>query len=129
MLGWDRFRSHNKRAGTSYAKLVCLHPVGSAGHVVRSGLSGARNVDTLFSFPFGPSVDPTKTYWETLHQICVFASGGIYGSCSAFWCVEGTKRDTLFVIPGWVRHRSHKKCVGTCYANLCFCIRWDLRVT
>jgi hypothetical protein len=27
---------------------VFLHPVGSAGHVVNSGASGVRNVDTLF---------------------------------------------------------------------------------
>jgi hypothetical protein len=27
---------------------VFLHPVGSAGHVVYSGASGARNVDALF---------------------------------------------------------------------------------
>jgi hypothetical protein len=29
-------------------KLVFLHPVGSAGHVVHSGASGAQNIDTLF---------------------------------------------------------------------------------
>jgi hypothetical protein len=37
MLGWDR-----------YAKLVFWYPVGSACHVVHSGASGERNVDTLF---------------------------------------------------------------------------------
>jgi hypothetical protein len=39
---------HQKRAGTCYAELVFLHPVGSAVHVMHSGASEARNVDALF---------------------------------------------------------------------------------
>jgi hypothetical protein len=34
---------------------MCLHPVGSAGHIVHFGASGARNVDDLFSCSGGPS--------------------------------------------------------------------------
>jgi hypothetical protein len=34
------------------AELVSLHPVGSAGHVVHSGVSGARNISAQF-FTFG----------------------------------------------------------------------------
>jgi hypothetical protein len=37
-----------KSKGRHYAELVFLHPVGSAGHVVHSGASEARNIDTLF---------------------------------------------------------------------------------
>jgi hypothetical protein len=36
------------RTATRYAKLVFLHPMGYAGHVVHSGASGAPNVDALF---------------------------------------------------------------------------------
>jgi hypothetical protein len=37
-----------KRTGTRYAELVFLLPVGSMGHVVHCGTSGARNIDALF---------------------------------------------------------------------------------
>jgi hypothetical protein len=48
MHRWDLYGFHKKRIGTQYAKLVFLHPVGSTGHIVNSGASGARNVITLF---------------------------------------------------------------------------------
>jgi hypothetical protein len=48
MLGLDRYRYHEKPAGTHNAKLVFVHPVRSVGHVGHSGASGLRNVDALF---------------------------------------------------------------------------------
>jgi hypothetical protein len=33
---------------TRYAELVFLHPVGSAGHIVHSGVAGEENVNALF---------------------------------------------------------------------------------
>jgi hypothetical protein len=47
MLGWGRYGFHKRHTGRRYAKLVFLYPVGSVGHVVLSGVSGAENVDTL----------------------------------------------------------------------------------
>jgi hypothetical protein len=41
-------RIPQKRVGTPYVELVFLHPVGSSGHIVHSGPSGAQNVNTLF---------------------------------------------------------------------------------
>jgi hypothetical protein len=46
--GGDWYGFHKKRDGTHYGKLVFLHPVGSVGHVVHLGASGAPNVNALF---------------------------------------------------------------------------------
>jgi hypothetical protein len=48
MLKWALCGFHKKHGGTRFAELVFLHQVGSAGHVVHSGASEARNVDALF---------------------------------------------------------------------------------
>jgi hypothetical protein len=48
MLGWAWRGFNKKRAGTRYTNLLFLHPVGSEGHVVYFGASGARIVDELF---------------------------------------------------------------------------------
>jgi hypothetical protein len=48
LLGWDRYGFNKKHAGTHYVELMFLYPVGSVGHVVLSGASGAQNVDALF---------------------------------------------------------------------------------
>jgi hypothetical protein len=48
MLGWDWYGFNKKRARTQYVELVSLHPVGSTGHVVHSGVSRVSNVDKLF---------------------------------------------------------------------------------
>jgi hypothetical protein len=39
MLGWAPCGIHKKYAGTDYAKLVFLHPVGYVGPVVHCGVS------------------------------------------------------------------------------------------
>jgi hypothetical protein len=54
-MGSDYCGFDKKHIRTSYVLLVFLHPVGYAGHVVRSGASGARNVDA-FSCSGGPDV-------------------------------------------------------------------------
>jgi hypothetical protein len=41
MLGCDRYRFDKKCVRSRYADLVFLHLMGSVGHVVHSGVSGA----------------------------------------------------------------------------------------
>jgi hypothetical protein len=48
MLVWDRYGFHEKDIETRHAKHLFLHSVGSAGRVVHSGASGARNVNARF---------------------------------------------------------------------------------
>jgi hypothetical protein len=81
MLGWDHYGLDKKCTGTPYAELLFLHPIGFKGHIAHSGVSGARNGNTLFSFSGATGTD------------------------------------------------SIKNVLGHVTLNLCFCIRWDLRVT
>jgi hypothetical protein len=48
MLGWDQYGFLKKRVRTHYIELVFLDPMGSARHIMQSGVSGARNINTLF---------------------------------------------------------------------------------
>jgi hypothetical protein len=74
---------------TRYVQLVFSHPVGFAGHVVPSG--ELRNVIVLlFMLGWGQYLFDKK-HPNKLRGICVFASRGIYGSHSAFWCHRGAK--------------------------------------
>jgi hypothetical protein len=45
MLGLVRYGFDKKRIRTRDAKTVFLHPVGSVGHVVHSGVCRAQNID------------------------------------------------------------------------------------
>jgi hypothetical protein len=76
MLKRDRYGFDKKHAGTRYAELVFLHPVGYADHVVHSGAFGVQNIDALF---FMLRWDRYK-----FHKNCA-------GSHTAFRCVQAGK--------------------------------------
>jgi hypothetical protein len=58
----------------------------------RAGLS------TSFSFSGAPNAVSIKTMLGPLRRTCVFASSGICGSHSAFWCIRGMKHwRTIFL--------------------------------
>jgi hypothetical protein len=61
MLGWERYGFNKKHFGTSYHKLVFLHPVGSAGHVVHSDASGREMSMHYFSCSGGAGTDCRKS--------------------------------------------------------------------
>jgi hypothetical protein len=60
------FGSHKKITGTHYIELVFWHHAGSIGHVVRSSMSGARNIDALFFMIMGPMWIPQNEHLDTL---------------------------------------------------------------
>jgi hypothetical protein len=78
-------RIPQKSIETRYAKLMFLHPVGSASHVVQTST-------LYFSCSGGSGTDSTKSASGKLRHTCIFASGGLCGSRSSFRCVRGAKR-------------------------------------
>jgi hypothetical protein len=61
MLRWAHYGFHKRYAGTYYAELVFLHPVGSTGHVVHSDASGHERLMHYFSCLGGTGIDLTKS--------------------------------------------------------------------
>jgi hypothetical protein len=48
MHRYDQYGFNKKRIGTRYAEYVFVHLVGTVGHIVHSGVSGARNINAVF---------------------------------------------------------------------------------
>jgi hypothetical protein len=66
-----------------------LHTVGSVCHVVHFGASGHESLTHYFSCSSGTETDLTKsTHGHVMSNMSFFASGGIYVSRSAFWCIR-----------------------------------------
>jgi hypothetical protein len=123
-------RIQQNRIGTHYAKLVFLHPLGTTGHVVYSGASGASNVYTLFFMlgwnRFGFNKKRAVTCYAKLVFLHPVGSVGLIVHSHAsgretsthyFSCSCGTVADSI------------KSTLEHVPPNLCFCLLWDLRVT
>jgi hypothetical protein len=121
MLEWDRYGFHKNCAGSRYAELVFWHPLGSAGDIVHSGLSGRQNINAMFFFlewdrcGFHKKRTGTR-YAELVFLHSVGSAGHVVHSGSS----EPQNFDTLFFMLSWAWCGFHKKCAGTCYANLLF---------
>jgi hypothetical protein len=61
MLGWDRYGFNKKLTGTHYTKVMFLHLLGSADHVVHFGASGGEMSTHYFSCSGGTGTDSTKS--------------------------------------------------------------------
>jgi hypothetical protein len=94
---WERYRFQKKRGGTHYAKLFFASVGISGSRRALRCVRCAKHRRIIFLARLAPVQIPQKTRRDTLRQICVFAF--------------------------------QKKCVGTHYAELLFCIRWDPWVT
>jgi hypothetical protein len=98
-----------------------LHPVGSAGLVMHSSVSEARNVETLFFMlrwdRYGFHNNRAGTHCA---EPVFFSFGRICWSRSAFRCVRVAKRRcTIFQVREGPVHNA-QNCTGTCYAEHVF---------
>jgi hypothetical protein len=133
-LWWAEYRFHKKRDGTRQEKLVYMHLVGSAGHVVHSVASGVQNIDALFFMlgwhQYGFHKKRARTrYVELVFLHPVGSAGHVVHSGAS-----GARNvDVLFFMLLCHWYGFHKKCVGTCYIKHVFLhpiripekMRWD----
>jgi hypothetical protein len=80
---------------------------------------GHETVKHYFPAPMGPTRFPQKARRDTLRRTCVFPSGGICGSHSAFRCVWDVKHRHTILMLGWAWCGFHKKRIRTCYCQTC----------
>jgi hypothetical protein len=90
MLGWDWYGFDKNMSGHITPNLhfcIQLH----LWVTLCIPMQHVKRQCTIFHAHVGPVEIRQKVNWDTLHGTCVFAFGGICGSCSAFRCVHAVK--------------------------------------
>jgi hypothetical protein len=100
------------------------------GHIVHCDASEAQNVKALFfvlgrdQYGFDQIFIRTR-YAELLFLHPVRSVGHVVHSSAS-----GLQNaDILFFMLGWDQYGSHNSVLEHITPNMCFCIRWDMRVT
>jgi hypothetical protein len=119
-----------KRVGAPYVKFVFLSPVESTGHVVHSGASGRESTMHYFSCSSGTCAVSTKSaLGQVMSNLCVLDPVEYTGHVVSSGPFGAQNIDALFFMLVWDWYGFQKKCAGTHYAKLVFCIRCDPWVT
>jgi hypothetical protein len=104
-----------------------VHQVASAGHVVHSGKSRERNVDTLFFMLGWDWYRFDKKCAMTHYAELVFLNPvGYVGHVVHSGASRECNNDALFFMLEWARSVSIKYASGHVMLNMCFYSWWDL---
>jgi hypothetical protein len=120
---WCGFRK--KHPGTCHAKLMFLHPVGSVGHIVHSGVSRLWNVDALFFLVGYARCCFHKKRLETCYaELVILYPVGYAGHVVHSGASSLRNINALFFLLRWAWCGFHKKHLRICYAELVFLYTW-----
>jgi hypothetical protein len=125
-MGTDLTKKHD---GTCYAKHVFLDLMGSVGHVVHPGASGARNGEPLFFMLGWDRYGFDRKRIGTCYAGLVFVDP-VGSTCQVVHSgVSGVQNgDALFLMLGWDQCDFNKSTLRHVTLNLCFCFQCKLWV-
>jgi hypothetical protein len=96
-------------------------PMGSVGHEVLSGASGAQNIRAQFSMLGWDRYRFNKKHGGTCYtELVLLHPVGSAGHVVHSGAPRARNANTLFFMFRWDRYIFNKKCDGTCYAKLVF---------
>jgi hypothetical protein len=105
-----------------------LHPVGSVGHVVHCGASGARNIDALFFLLRWDRYGFQKKRVDTRHAKCLFFQLLGYAGHIVHSGASGVQNiDTLIFMLVWDRYIFHRETSTQYFSCSAFQCLWGTK--